>query len=997
MREDRPLGEELGTLPLLRAHKLPEEKDEPWSVGQLIRQTQCRRVFARPGTDDESGSNTPDSPSDPKRAAKDLAEAIGDNVWIVDDVVASTAGVPVPTTTELAAAVLLSNSIHSPAAQRIALLRRLGQDATQPVICRAMHTLLTGQRFEPGKEPELYYVRSQDSGKDANQKTLDILLHLLGKPWRAVEAKLVEPLRHVLVESLHIKAVDGGVLHSLLAECLAEVTDWTLIDRTEILHLLQYLYGTTADDRVRWRAMPLHRGVDGERGSFDERALRVVGEMRLPPELESEIRLLDPDPELANLYLDVPPLDGDGVLRAMLVSARPHQFSEYIVNAICRGGDGRVSLPRESGLLKLLQDSSWLPRRDDDSGIAPRQVLLAPRELRLGIAPLVSAGVFFDLRLPEDIESSVWDAAETVVHEILRKPTRARQIQRLADTISATKLREVDGGAYLILPSADAISPSLIEDALQSPLAGSHPGWAIVRTAATLLGSDSDRQPNDAVLAIARALCAPIPAIHQVSTLVTVAATHPPKDSASGQLFRRLIERFAETDAFFEDVLPALQLPTQDGQWQPANLVARSASGVARRHRVLSDLRPILRLDADDPIRTEATADVTIGAATADALAAYFKPWADQLPHGAVGAFLGILGNGKDDAIIHLAENWLGPDVSVEGMRLDLASGEGRDPCATVRIFVPGRIAQGQRVEAINLLGAVVEMDAGSDSETVFAIDPLRRPSQLGGFWEIRFRDVEPKRRTAHELVALMGRTVEWWAVRALQLDLQRVRAWWSRWGTGSQAQVGPVQASILAHLPLTLQQLDVRECEALRDALRDAQRAQRRREQAPPAQIREAMDIEREALDKLSSLIRDDPEHQHFLWSRVQELMRRFGYREDSVLLELVQNADDALAQAREIARVPLSTAARRLIVRVHIQDRVTTIGVTHYGRPVNDTGGGAFPAGRDRQWDQDLYFMMLLNLTGKPGEVPGQSAVLATTGRFGLGFKSIHLVSSS
>src|SRR5271166_6325535 len=91
---------------------------------------------------------------------------------------------------------------------------------------------------------------------------------------------------------------------------------------------------------------------------------------------------------------------------------------------------------------------------------------LAPRELRLGIAPLVGAGVFGDLRLPEDIESSVWDAAETVVHEILGRPTRARQIQRLADAIGAAKLREVDGGAYLILPSAEAISPSLIEDAL---------------------------------------------------------------------------------------------------------------------------------------------------------------------------------------------------------------------------------------------------------------------------------------------------------------------------------------------------------------------------------------------------------------------------------------------------------------------------------------------------------------------------------------------------
>ena len=163
MREDRPLGEDLGKLPLLRAHKLPEERDEPWSVGQLRRYAERRRVFARPGVDDGSDSAALESPSDPKRAAKDLAEALSDNVWIVDDMVASTAAVPVPTVAELAAAVLQTDSIHSPAAKRIGLLRRLTGDDTNPVVRRAIRALLTGRGCDPGEEPELYYVRSQDS------------------------------------------------------------------------------------------------------------------------------------------------------------------------------------------------------------------------------------------------------------------------------------------------------------------------------------------------------------------------------------------------------------------------------------------------------------------------------------------------------------------------------------------------------------------------------------------------------------------------------------------------------------------------------------------------------------------------------------------------------------------------------------------------------------------------------------------------------------------
>jgi hypothetical protein len=997
VREERTLGEELSKLPLLRATKLPEEKDEAWSVEQLNRQTELRRVFSRPTGDDGDNLIVQDSPSDPKRAVKDLAEALNENTWLVYDTVASISHAPIPTTAALSVAVLHMGSIQSAPEQRIRLVQRLAEDASNPIVRRAIRTLLTGRGSEVEEERRLYYVRSQDSDKDANRKTLGILLRLLGLSWCAIEPGLVEPLPLALVEDLHVKTVDAGVLHQLLDECLTERTDWSRLEQLEILHLLLSLHGTSPNDRARWRAMPLHRRAGGDRGCFDERALRAAGELRLPPGLESEILLLDPDREVADLYLDVPALDDDGILRAMLMSRRPYLFAEQIVLALRTGGDERVILPRDSRLIALLREAQWLPRRDDPSGLAPKFLLIVPRELRPEVVPLANGGAIGEYRFPEDVVPALWITAKSIIYEILGRPSRSLQLQRLARVLNPTKIAEVDDGAYLILPAAERVTHSLIEEALQSPLAGSHPGWALLRTAVNVIGPGGERQPHDAELDIARALCAAIPAKRQISILRVVAATRPPKDSPSGRLFRTLLESYTEIDGFFEDVLPHIELPTQDGQWQPVSLIARSASGVARRHRVISDLRLILRLDRDEIVSAEGADDIKIGAGSAEVLAKYFKPWADHLPHGAVGSFICLLGDGKDGLIVRLAGEWLGDDVNIEGMRGTLVSSSERDPCSTINIYVSGYVAQGNRVQAVNLLGKRVEMDAGSDNDTIFATDPVRSYSVLGDFWEIDLREVDPKRKTAHELVGLLGSTVEWWAVQVLRLDLQNVRSWWSRWGTGSQAQVGPVQASVLAHLPLTLHQLDVRECEPLRDALREAQRAQRRREQASPVQIREAMDTERAALDRLASLIRDNPDHQTFLWSRVQELIRRFGYRDDSVLLELAQNADDALSQAVEIAGSPLPLTARGLWVRVHILDGVTTIDVRHHGRPINDTGGAAFPAGREYQWDQDLYFMMLLNLSGKPGEVPGQATAASTTGRFGLGFKSVHLVSAS
>ena len=1029
VREDLQFDERLRHLPLLRARRLPDDRDEPWSIDELRTRAPRYRVFSRVVADDGKGDGSLDAPSDPKRAVKELAEAIGEPVWLVDASVGVATKVPTPTADALSLAVLQSGKIQSPPTDRVELLQRLAKDAASagPQVRSSICVLLTGRLSGPEVDVALFYVRSQDSEESSNRRTLETLLRLLGRSWCAVDARLIEPLPHGLVRDLGAKAVDGGVLQGLLRDCLHKNVDWHSLHREEVLHLLARLHGNSAEALGDWRAMPLHRDHQGGRGPIDERTWRVAGQLRPPRELETEVRLLEPDPEVATLYVHVPVLNDEGILQAMLESRHPQQFADRIVHGLRSEEGGPTVLPRDPKLRDLLQETAWLPCRDGTSGVAPGKLIVLPGELRACVAPFVAAGCLGDYRIATDVSPGMWESAEDVVHELLGRPDVARQVNCLASAINSTNVSEVDGGAYFVLPAATRIDPLLIDDALQSPIVDAHRGWALLRAAATVLAI-SGRQldevsapARDALVSLARSLCGPIPAAHQIETLKTIAATRPAKDSRTGRLFHVLVEVFSQGSRFFEDVLPHIVLPTQDGQWRESREIAKSESGIARRHRVLSDLRSCLRLDTDEPVHQESgtvtkKADVVD---TAGALAQYFKPWAGKVPSGAVATFLSLLGKGKNGAIVKLVQQWLGEDVSVEGMFQELFGAAER--ASGVRVFYSGRVARGNRAEVLNLLGEWVEMDAAGDSETIFAADPQSLDHwrgdfwnpQLGDiepdsareahcrsflqFWSLNLRDVEPDRRTGHELISLLGATVEWWAVRILRIEQKAIRQWWARWGAGSQAQVGPVRASILAHLPLTLRQLDVNDSVPLRDALRNAERAQRRREQAPPSQTGEAIAAERSALDRLGDLICRDPEHQSFLWRRVQELIRRFGYREDSVLLELAQNADDALAQATEIARGPLPASARRLLIRVHQRGGVPTVDVVHYGRPINDTGGASFPEGRDRQWDQDLYFMMLLNLSSKQGEAPAQASASSTTGRFGLGFKSVHLVSTS
>ena len=365
----------------------------------------------------------------------------------------------------------------------------------------------------------------------------------------------------------------------------------------------------------------------------------------------------------------------------------------------------------------------------------------------------------------------------------------------------------------------------------------------------------------------------------------------------------------------------------------------------------------------------------------------YFEAWDRRINPGAVGAFLGLMGNGNDGRTLELAQEWLGEDVPVVRVRRDLGC---KQRCADVKVFVKGARYPNQ-LRAANLLGERVSMAADTDNETIFATRPVL-DERARDFWHVELRDVEPCTKPPHELASLLGKTAECWT-EVLRLDRDAVPTWWKRWGTGSQNHVAPVRASILAHLPLTLRQLGVKECGSLHDALTHATRAQRRREQEPgPATIK----TERAALDDLAQHI-EEPAHQRFLLDRVRKEIEQSGYEADSVLLELLQNADDALTQAAEIAGTPLPSDARRVVVRVHEHDGQPTIDLKHYGRPINDTGGVAFAAQHDREWDQDLYFMMLMNLSGKPGETAESTAPGSTTGLFGLGFKSVHLVTET
>ena len=575
----------LASLPLVRVYRLPDGSEDAWSIGALVEAGSKHRAFASPFRDGDGEGNRP---VDPREATRELADALGEDVWFVTAWhVAAATNTPAADADGLATAVLGADGFAG-SDRRRALTERLAPAVGESRSARqAVRTLLVGQRI-PADAGEVELL-SPTSGRE--RKSLEVLLGIVGQPWRLAARQMLRAFSEEVAEVLRVRRVSSSSLQLLLQSAVdGEAAAWGRLDEDSARHLLGHLHTAVRDRPELWEQMPLHRFEDGSRGVIASNVWRAGdGVGGLSDDLRNELRILGPDKAVADLYEAIPVLDEEGVLLAMLLATEPHRFAERIVDGLPRlDGHVSVSTERARGLLK---DRPWLPSADG-AGIAPRELLLVPPELLVELGDLAAAGAL-GAKLQSAVEPDVWASAEPVVRDILNRPNRALQIRRIVGSLRAEPLAACDDGAWLIAPDADRAEASLVEDGLQTPLADVHRGWRVLGTVNQLVrGREGEGEGGgDGVPALvvefAAALCGPVPAAQQVATLRALARSRPPKDSPGGRAFRELVGCFAKSEAFFDDVLPELDLPTQDGGWRPAHLVARTEAGVGRRHRLI--------------------------------------------------------------------------------------------------------------------------------------------------------------------------------------------------------------------------------------------------------------------------------------------------------------------------------------------------------------------------------------------------------------------------
>ncbi|MBC1236660.1 hypothetical protein [Nostoc sp. 2RC] len=127
-------------------------------------------------------------------------------------------------------------------------------------------------------------------------------------------------------------------------------------------------------------------------------------------------------------------------------------------------------------------------------------------------------------------------------------------------------------------------------------------------------------------------------------------------------------------------------------------------------------------------------------------------------------------------------------------------------------------------------------------------------------------------------------------------------------------------------------------------------------------------------------------------LLQAVRDKIKQYGYQLTNIPFEIFQNADDALVELEMMAQgQPVSTERKKFIIEI---DK-NTITMMYWGRPINCFVHPDYPLHdyRSKGFAQDLEKMLSFNYSDKQNN-SNNLETSEVTGKFGLGFKSVHLI---
>ncbi len=475
--------------------------------------------------------------------------------------------------------------------------------------------------------------------------------------------------------------------------------------------------------------------------------------------------------------------------------------------------------------------------------------------------------------------------------------------------------------------------------------------------------------------------------------------------------YNKYLEVFAKIDGS-RSALQKIKLFNMEGSWKESGELCADAQGIAPSSLLDRKQRSILSSIIVAGGQPEGTIkEITHGfddnaeqrvEETTDNLKIYFKAWEDLVSPEIIRAFLSILGDSK--SLLELAKTYQGGH-SVEWMRDELPweineqiesdgrkcwlYGMNQHEAMSVHRFIVIPV-NGESVTVRSITGKEINVILDKQFETLIVGDIwYEKPRNNLIFPKIFLRRLNTNTVTEERLSSLLRKTMEYLLKKAYNQFRVNLDDLWAHIDKAEQLDVRTTQQLVVKHLPYYLKQLGNIHLPELKEAISlwDEARYGIAEYIDKPEKKRIWEEKEIHALEKIQQLLENNKNVQAAILGSVRSKIQDYQYTEDRILFELFQNADDAVVELEEIRlntnKELLQGHSNRFDVRYDVENLI----VMHWGRPVNYIGGSSF-SGRERGFHQDLEKMLILSSSDKSGEKN-------ITGKFGLGFKSVFLIS--
>jgi hypothetical protein len=902
---------------------------------------------------------------------------------------------------ERAATWLLKQDTLSPdSSKRLPLVKRFsGHEIIGHHELQAIRYLAHADpEFRDDESKVLYFASTPLVGFWLN--AYQAVLKSCSESWRLIDHAFTQTLNESLKQRASIQPCSRENWPSLI-ESLGDQAleiDFSSVDE----EVLEWVLKETPEDQLKCLdSLKIHRLASGEMVAASDCGVWLQGELNVPETLEESWNQLRENARIIKRSVSVHVhlrqkalfddriLDVSGALKLAADSDSPKLFSALILHLL---GDGT---PRAEAT-KSLKQAQWLPlgeANNPEAWASPDQVLhLKDAETVLDrvLSGLPTSDFLSSKQLGQDLhDSNGW---ATLTSQILR-PAK---------------------GVFEILSRLFAQQPCPYTLGFCAEINNEHlERWLSVAKdcdhdelfpARPLLAAVYDNESwRDNAMALAQVLARPFEDNESDTRYSRMLEFLKRLFSGEGNERKPIVlgviadylrgaSECGAWDRLKQD--PDLELLSQSRVWKSIRKLAPPCSGVQESSLLHPELAAALGLTANTvpqehlPQAVDAAGTVSETESVKN-LRRGLGPFCAKLPHKAVAILPALLGNERP--MMEFVEDLL-DGISVASIRDELIPLDVQERAEGWSFRV--ELIEGSTVSLESIAGPAFQASLKPQADSIFLPNPNGHLIRSQGERLQVVCVADPSRfseeseRRLQEVLLESIRNLLWWAYVRKSPNLESI---FEKFANLGQMSLGVARQEILMSADTQLQLLGVRPV-ALEEARGIATEGRSRLAEAEAGigdakrllnlgkeKDQEARELFREVLDGNSGTHGE-------LVSAVRRRIQQQQYELDSIPFEIFQNADDAATEL--IQSVDLDDNATSLATKFVICADNNGVRFFYGGRPVNDACGQTGPSGA--RWRRDLVKMLLINGSDKNIDEGEQ-----VTGKFGLGFKSVFLLS--